>query len=169
MMIYVYTGDGEGKTHIALGMALRAVGHKQRVVIVQFMKGKQSGELLAAERLEPYLIVKQFGRPEFIDKGKAMPEDYSYAEQALSFASEALKTRPNLLILDEINIAMDFGLVKVSDVVGMLRSKPRSTVIVLTGRNAPKEIIAIADMVSEIKKVKHPYDSGIKGKKGIEF
>lgn len=170
--IHVYTGDGHGKTTCALGLALRAAGHKYKTIIVQFMKGrKDSGEILVQSHFVPEIEIYQFGHKEFIDKKKPKLEDIKRAEEAFVFAQDILKEKkPDLLILDEINMALDFNLLDLDRVLKFLdEAREKGTEIILTGRRAKKEIIEKADLVTEMKKIKHYYDLGIKARKGIEY
>ncbi len=168
--IHLYTGDGEGKTLTAFGLALRAVGHGYKVIIIQFMKGRKDiGEYKIKDRLQPEYEIYQFGREEFIDLKNPEPIDYELARKALEFAKEALKKRPRVLVLDEINLATAIGLVKVEDVLELLKDIPEETVVVLTGRKAPKELIEIADLVTEMKDIKHPHRAGVEARRGIEY
>jgi len=169
-LVYLYTGEGGGKTTNAFGFALRAIGHGYKVIIIQFMKGWEDiGEVKACRRLAPECEVYQFGRKEFVDPKNPSPEDYQLAQEALAFAHQALKKRPKLLVLDEINLAAAFGLVKVKDVLKLLDKVPPSTVVMLTGRRAPRALIDRADFVSVIEDVKHPAREGIPARKGIEY
>lgn len=168
--IHVYTGDGEGKTTTALGLALRAVGHGYRVVIVQFMKGRKDiGEYLIKDRLYPEYNIYQFGKEELVDLSSPTDEDKRLANEGLKFAKNALKQKPKLLILDEINLALAIGLLEINDVLELLSEISDETVVILTGRNAPKEIIDIADLVTEMKKIKHPFEEGVSAREGIEY
>jgi cob(I)alamin adenosyltransferase len=169
-LIYLYTGEGGGKTTNAFGFALRAVGHGYKVIIVQFMKGwPDIGEVKACKRLAPECEVHQFGRKDFVDPKNPTSEDRKLAQEALAFARRALKKKPKLLVLDEINLAAAFGLVKVEDVLGLLDEVPPSTVVMFTGRRAPREFIDRADFVSVIEDVKHPEREGVPARKGIEY
>jgi cob(I)alamin adenosyltransferase len=168
--IHVYTGDGEGKTLTAFGLALRAIGHGYKVIIVQFMKGRKDvGEYKVKDRLQPEYEIYQFGREAFIDLNNPQPIDYELARKGLEFAEEALKRRPRVLVLDEINLATAIGLVKVEDVLKLLEKVPEETVVVLTGRRAPKEFIEVADLVTEMREIKHPHKRGVEARKGIEY
>lgn len=168
--IHLYTGEGEGKTTNAFGLALRAVGHGYKVIIIQFMKGRKNiGEYKIKKRLSPEYEIYQFGRREFIDLYNPETIDIQRAEKALAFAKEALKKKPKLLILDEINLAVAFGLLKLKDVLELLNNIPRETTVVLTGRRAPKELIARADLVTEMFDRKHPMRKGVFARKGIEY
>ncbi|MEM0240845.1 MAG: cob(I)yrinic acid a,c-diamide adenosyltransferase [Candidatus Nezhaarchaeales archaeon] len=168
--IHVYTGDGEGKTLTAFGLALRAIGHGFKVIIIQFMKGRKDvGEYKIKDRLQPEYEIYQFGREEFVDLNNPQPIDYELARKALEFAEKALERKPKVLVLDEINLAAAIGLVKVEEVLKLLEKVPEETVVVLTGRRAPKEFIEIADLVTELKEIKHPYRFGVEARKGIEY
>ncbi|MDH5815395.1 MAG: cob(I)yrinic acid a,c-diamide adenosyltransferase [Candidatus Nezhaarchaeota archaeon] len=168
--IHVYTGDGEGKTLTAFGLALRAIGHGFKVIIIQFMKGRKDvGEYKIKDRLQPEYEIYQFGREEFVDLNNPQPIDYELARKALEFAEKALERKPRVLVLDEINLAAAIGLVKVEEVLKLLEKVPEETVVVLTGRRAPKEFIEIADLVTELKEIKHPYRFGVEARKGIEY
>ena len=169
-MLYLYTGEGGGKTTAALGLALRSVGHGHKVEIIQFMKGRKDiGEYKIARRLHPNYEIHQFGREEFVDLKNPAKEDYELAENGLKFAREVLGKRPNLLVLDELNLAISVGLLKLEDVLKLLDEAPKGTVIVITGRYAPKELIERADFVNEVKDVKHPYKKGIPAQEGIQY
>ena len=170
-LVLVYTGDGKGKTTAAIGQALRTIGHGNKVLVVQFMKGKKYGEVLAAEKyLRDHLIMIQSGLDSFVMKNNPAPVDIELARQGLNLAKKAMASGEyQMVILDEINVALDFKLIPVEEVVEMIQTKPPSLDLVLTGRYAPAEIIALADTVSEIKEIKHHYTQGIKEKAGIEF
>jgi cob(I)alamin adenosyltransferase len=170
-LVYLYTGEGGGKTTNAFGFALRAIGHGYKVIIVQFMKGwSDIGEVKACKRLAPECEVYQFGRKEFVDPKNPAPEDRRLAEEALAFARKAvLEKKPKLLVLDEVNLAAAFGLVKVEGVLSLLDEVPPSTIVMLTGRRAPRGLIDRADFVSVIEDVKHPSREGVPARKGIEY
>ncbi|MBC7099628.1 cob(I)yrinic acid a,c-diamide adenosyltransferase [Candidatus Bipolaricaulota bacterium] len=169
-LVYLYTGEGGGKTTNAFGFALRAIGHGYKVIIIQFMKGWEDiGEVKACRRLAPECEIYQFGRKEFVDPKNPSPEDRRLAEAGLALARKLLKKKPKLLVLDEINLAAAFGLVKVKDVLKLLDEVPPSTVVMLTGRRAPRALIDRADFVSVIEDVKHPAREGIPARKGIEY
>lgn len=169
-LIHLYTGDGEGKSITAFGLALRAVGHGYKVTIIQFMKGRKNiGEYKIKSRLSPEYEIHQFGRSEFIDLENPDPVDFRHARQGLAFANEALKKRPRLLILDEINLAVATGLLRLEDVLNLLEEIPAFTTVVLTGRRAPERLIERADLVTEMREIKHPMKNGIPARKGIEY
>ena len=169
--IQVYTGNGKGKTTAALGLALRAVGHGLRVLMIQFMKGNLSyGELESARKLSPYLKIVPMGRQVFVSKSHPDPLDLEHAQDGFSMAKKAIENKEyDIVILDEINVAIDYGLVPLSDLLHLLESKPQEVGIVLTGRNAKSEIIERADLVTEMVERKHDYDKGIPARKGIEI
>ncbi|MGI9951791.1 cob(I)yrinic acid a,c-diamide adenosyltransferase [Moorellaceae bacterium AZ2] len=169
-LILVYTGDGKGKTTAALGLALRAVGQGQRVLIIQFMKGSpQYGEIKAAAYL-PGLTVVQKGLPTFVKKGDPAPEDIRLAREGLELAKQAVTSREyDLVILDEINVAVDYGLLSEEDVLALMAAKPEGVSLVLTGRYASAKIVDAADMVSEVREVKHHFRQGIPSQAGIEY
>lgn len=169
-MVYIYTGEGEGKTTNALGLALRAVGHGYNAVIIQFMKGrKYIGEYKIKDRLAPEYEIHQFGREEFIDFRNPVPLDYELAEKGLEFAKEALGKKPRILVLDEINLAAHFGIVKTEDILKLLEDIPEETTVILTGRRAPEELVERADLVTEMKFVKHPFEKKVPAKEGLEY
>jgi cob(I)alamin adenosyltransferase len=169
-MIQIYTGEGKGKTTAALGLALRAVGHGRKVVIIQFMKGpERTGELIAAEKLSPWLTIKPMGRSGFINKDNPDPKDKILALKALDYARDIMLKEPiDILILDEINVALAFGLLPVESVLEFLSLKPAGMELVLTGRYADPKILEKADLVTEMKNHRHYFAKGIPDRKGIE-
>lgn len=169
-LVMVNTGPGKGKTTAALGLALRAIGHHHRVKVIQFMKGDPFyGEMLIRERL-PELEMEQFGLDRFVDPKNPEPEHIERARAGLDAAKRAIASGDyNVVILDEINVAMSFGLVPTAEVEQMLRGKPPHVEVVLTGRDVPQPIFDLADYVNEITDVKHPYQKNIPARVGIEF
>ena len=169
-LIIVNTGNGKGKTTAALGTALRAVGCKFKVFMVQFIKGSWDyGELRAAEKLSPYLEIKPMGEG-FTWETKDKKRDREVAHKAWDFCKKLIEANEHdLVIFDEINNALDYGYLDVEDVVAALGKKPEEMHIILTGRNAPQELIDIAHLVTEMREVKHPFNDGIYAQKGIEF
>jgi cob(I)alamin adenosyltransferase len=166
--VYLYTGNGAGKTANALGLALRCIGHKKKVIIIQFLKWwKNTGEYKIRKKLYPYYEIYQFGRKGWIGLQNLDKEDKKLAEKGLSFAEKMLKKKPDLLVLDEINLALHCKLLDAKDVLKFLEKVPKKTTIVLTGRNAPKELIKKADFVNEIRDIKHP--KKIPTTKGIQY
>jgi cob(I)alamin adenosyltransferase len=169
-LVQVYTGNGKGKTSAALGLALRAIGRGLKVYVVQFIKGGfDYGELHVVDRL-PNLTLKAFGRGKFIMSKPPEKEDVRLAEEALKLAKEIIESREHdIVILDEINVALHLKLIELQDVVDIIKKKPKNVEIVLTGRNAPEEIIELADLVTELKEIKHPFSKGYEARKGIEY
>ena len=168
-LIQVYTGDGKGKTTAALGLALRAAGRNMKVLIVQFMKKWDYGELHSVE-LIPNIILRTFGTKDFVYKGKAKKIDYEEAEKAFSFGAEGMQSGDyDIVIFDELNMALYYELLDLKEVIEKLKGKPDNVEVVITGRRAPEEIIEIADLVTEMKEIKHPYQKGIKARMGIEY
>lgn len=169
-LIQVYTGPGKGKTTAALGLALRAAGQDMKVYIIQFMKGwPHYGELTSIEKL-PNITLRQFGRPNFVNRDKPDPEDVEQARQALDHARQILTSGDyDVLILDEINVALDYHLIGLQEVLTLLESKPEKVELVLTGRSAHPEIVKRADLVTEMLDIKHPFDEGVGGRRGIEY
>src|SRR6516225_933461 len=168
-LIIVNTGNGKGKTTAALGVALRACGYGMRVIILQFFKGKwKYGELRSAPKLET-LEIRPMGQG-FTWESKDIEVDKRMVREAWQAASaEILSGKYDLVILDEINYALSYGFLPVEDVVDFLKKKPPMLHVILTGRDAKPEIIEIADMVTEMREIKHPFQKGIVAQKGIEF
>jgi cob(I)alamin adenosyltransferase len=167
-LIHIYTGRGKGKTTAALGLAMRAAGHGFRVAIVHFMKIWNYGEVKSLEKLGIDLF--RYGTTELIDPKNPSPIDFEQANEAIEKAEELVKTgNYDILILDEINVAVDFNLIPLMRVVDLLEKKPDNLELVITGRNCPKELIERADLVSVIDEMKHPYSKGLEARKGIEF
>jgi cob(I)alamin adenosyltransferase len=167
--VYLYTGMGAGKTANALGLALRSAGHKRKVVIVQFLKWwKNTGEYKVQKMLSPHYEIYQFGRKGWIGLGNLGDEDRELAKRGLKFAEKiAAEKKPDLLILDEVNLALYCGLLDVDDVLKLLDRIPKKTDVVLTGRYAPKELIQRADFVNEIVDIKHPKE--MISSRGIQY
>ncbi len=168
--IQVYTGDGKGKTTAALGLALRAAGYKHKVYIGQFLKGQEYGELLSVKKLSPYITIEQFGRKGFIHVTEDPDEeDIKRAKRGLKKCLEAMLSRKyRIIILDEINVAVDFNLITEEEVHEFLDKRPEDVEIILTGRYAPPSFLKRADLVTEMKEKKHYYKKGVKAREGIE-
>ena len=168
-LVQVYTGTGKGKTTAALGLGLRAFGKGFKVCMIQFMKGDiEYGEITAARKLDGFEI-EQFGRPDFVDHDNPAEVDIEFAKAALARAKEIMKdNKYNLLILDEINVAVEWDLIKVEEVIELIKNKPGDLELVLTGRYAHSKIIELADLVTDMQEVKHPYKNGILAREGIE-
>ncbi|NPV50165.1 MAG: cob(I)yrinic acid a,c-diamide adenosyltransferase [Candidatus Methanofastidiosum sp.] len=169
-LIEVYTGNGKGKSTAAFGLALRASGRGLKSIVVQFMKqGNSYGEHFAIEKIEN-IDIASFGTPKFVNFKNPSKEDINLAKEALEFSRETIYSlKYDLVILDEINIALHFKLIDLEKVIDILKNKPEGVEVILTGRYAPKELIEIADLVSEIIEVKHPYQKGIAAREGIEY
>lgn len=170
-LVLVNTGNGKGKTTAALGLSIRAWGEGLKVLILQFIKGSwKYGELKALAKFAPEITVKQCGQG-FTRRGNTdIKIHQESAKKALIEAKEEmLGNKWDMIILDEINYAIDFELVELNDVLDLIEHKPANLHLVLTGRNAKEEIIAKANLVTEMKEIKHPFKEGIKAQKGIEF
>jgi len=167
--VQIYTGNSKGKTTAALGLALRAVGRGLRVCMIQFMKGGGPyGEHLAARRLAPDLEIIPTGRSGWVNRESPDPEDVTLAQDALRLARQKMEEGYDLLILDEICGAIDFGLLSLDDLIPLIDSKPEGVELVLTGRNAHPALIERADLVTEMREVKHYYKAGVPARIGIE-
>lgn len=170
-MIHVYTGNGKGKTTASLGLALRAIGHGYSVYMIQFMKGDiEYGELISARNLlTPHLTIRQMGRPDFVNKENPEKIDIEWAQKAFKLAQEVIRGgEHDMVILDEVNVAVDFGLVGLEDLLRLLRDKPENLELVLTGRYAKSEVMQVADLVTEMLDIKHYYAQGVESRKGID-
>ena len=168
-LVHVYTGPGKGKTTAALGLGLRAAGAGYKVHVVQFMKGRRYSEINSIEKLKNFSI-SQHGRDKFVSKENPEKIDIDLAKKGFSYAKEIIKSKKyDLIILDEINVAIDFNLISIDDVLNLIKEKPEKLELVLTGRYADPKIIQIADVVTEMLEIKHPYQQGIQARKGIDF
>ena len=172
-LVIVYTGGGKAKTTAALGMALRAIGYDHKVCMIQFIKGSwHYGEMDSSKKLAPgfELVAVGKGFVGILDDNSPKEDHEKYAEEAMKICKEKiLSDRYDLVILDEINYAVNLGLINSSSVIDLIKIKPERLDLVLTGNHAKVEIIELADLVTEMKEVKHPFRSGIKAKKGIDF
>ena len=165
--IQVYTGSGKGKTTAALGLALRALGASLKVYIGQFIKDGNYSEVKTLRKLRN-IKIEQFGRGCFI-KGKPKEKDIICAKKGLETIKKIISKRLyDIIILDEINIAQHFKLISTEDVINVLKNKPNNTEIILTGRYAPKKILNRADLITDMKEIKHYYKKGVKARRGIE-
>ena len=169
----VYTGKGKGKTTAALGIVLRATGYDKKICMIQFIKGSwHYGEMNSSKRLQPGFEMVAIGKGfvGIIDDKSPLEDHKEIANEAIKVSSTKIQSGDyDIVILDEVNYAINLGLVKLEDVLNLIKSKPEQLNIVLTGNHAKKEIIDIADLVTEMKEIKHPFKSGIKAKKGIDF
>ncbi len=168
-LVHVYTGDGKGKTTAALGLMFRATGKGLNVYMIQFMKGDIEYGEVAEARNHPNFTLVQFGRPDFVDKDNPAQIDIQYAEDALAHA-ETVVCDPDwdLVILDEINVALEWKLVPLERLLALIEKKRTATELVLTGRYAHPKIIARAHYVTEMVEVKHPFQQGVLARDGIE-
>ncbi len=172
-LVIVYTGNGKGKTTAALGMALRAVGYSRKICMIQFIKGSwHYGEMDSSKRLEPEFEMTAVGKGfvGIVDDKSPRADHEEVAREAMKICREKISSgRYDLVILDEINYAVNLGLVSLDEVVGLVKSKPERLDLVLTGNHARPEVIGLADLVTEMREIKHPYRAGIKAKRGIDF
>ncbi len=169
-LVQVYTGDGKGKTSAAFGAALRAIGRGLRVYIIQFIKGGfDYGELHVVKKL-PNLKLAAFGRGTFVTEVSPHEEDVKLAEEALKLAKEVIGSgQYDIVVLDEINVALNLKLVTVDEALQLIKNRPKHVELILTGRYAPMQIVEVADLVTEMKEIKHPFTEGVTPRKGIEY
>ena len=172
-LVIVYTGNGKGKTTAALGMALRAIGHNYKICMIQFIKGSwHYGEMSSSKRLEPDFELTAVGKGfvGILDDKTPKEVHQKIAKEAIEIAKEKIiSEKYNIIILDEINYAVNLGLVELADVLDLIKNKPQGVTLVLTGNHVKQEIIDAADLVTEMKEIKHPFQQGIRAKKGIDF
>ncbi|UCF50752.1 MAG: cob(I)yrinic acid a,c-diamide adenosyltransferase [Thermoplasmatales archaeon] len=167
--IHVYTGSGKGKTTAALGLGIRASGAGMQVHMVQFMKGRRYSEIDTIENIKNFTIT-QHGRDEFVSKEKPDQIDIDLAQEGFKYARDIINNgKYDMIILDEINVAVDYNLVSLKDLIKLLEGKPEKLELILTGRYAHPEIVRFADLVTEMLEIKHPYQQGITARKGIDF
>ena len=169
-LVQVYTGNGKGKTTACLGLAFRASGRGLNVLMLQFLKPAGGyGEHIAARMIPDFEIIPM-GADHMAGNEVTREEDLELTRKGLAKAEEALTSgRYDLVILDEINNSMKFGLADASEIISMLEKRAPNTEVVLSGRGVPQEIIDYADLVTEMKLIKHPFDRGIGARKGIEY
>ncbi|MGQ9665132.1 MAG: cob(I)yrinic acid a,c-diamide adenosyltransferase [bacterium] len=169
-MIQIYTGNGKGKTTAALGLGLRAIGHGKKVIMIQFMKGKINyGELRSAKLLKNFKI-EQYGRPDFVDKDNPSEVDRKLAMEGFHRAKQVIAGRKyDIVILDELNVAVDYDLIPIKSVLGLFKKVPKKMEVIVTGRYMPEEFREWADLISEVCEVKHYFQKGVKARKGIEY
>ncbi len=171
--IQIYTGDGKGKTTASLGLALRALGHGWKVLVIQFTKGDSAttyGEITSSSQFLPNLDVVQFGMDRVCYSHNVSIEDYKESKKGWEFAKKSIQSGEyQLIILDEINICTSMNMIKVSEIKEALLNKPQNLEIVLTGRYAHPELKAMAHLVTEMKPIKHYFDTGVMARQGIEY
>jgi cob(I)alamin adenosyltransferase len=169
-LVMVTTGNGKGKTTAAFGQALRAIGQNYNVFVLQFMKGRKYGEFIAAEKYLPRLTIRMSGLDSFVMRDNPAAIDIELAKKGLDTARKAIMSgKYDMVILDEINVALDFKLINLKEVIDLIKNKPPALNLILTGRYAPEGIIKLADTVSEVKEIKHHYTAGVKDRAGIEY
>ena len=172
-LVIVYTGNGKGKTTAALGLSLRAIGYEHKVCMLQFIKGSwHYGEMDSSKKLGPNfeLIAVGKGFVGILDDKSPREEHEKYAVEALKICREKIfSEKYDVVILDEVNYAINLGLLDVKEIIELIKEKPEKLDLVLTGNHAKEEIIELADLVTEMKEIKHPFKSGTKAKKGIDF
>lgn len=169
-LVQIFTGNGKGKTTAAMGAVVRAAGHGFKVMVVSFMKGVYDyGEYKTLSKI-PNVEISLFGFRHLIDPSNVKPEEKEEAGKALAKAREAmLSGEYDLVVLDEVNVALSYNLIEVGEVIRLIDDKPPGVELILTGRYVDNGLIERADLVTEMVKVKHPYDKGIKARKGIEY
>lgn len=169
----VYTGKGKGKTTAALGIALRATGYKKKICMIQFIKGSwHYGEMESSKRLEPEFEMVAIGKGfvGIIDDKSPKEDHQKVAKEAIKISNEKIQSgKYDIIILDEINYAVNLNLISLEDVLELIKSKPENVDLVLTGNYAKEEVIEAADLVTEMREIKHPFQKGIKAKEGIDF
>ncbi len=172
-LVHVYAGNGKGKTTAALGLSLRALGRDFTVYFIQFMKGDPNyGEARMAEKLAGFNFF-QFGTTNFVDRKNPDPTDIQLARHGLAYAIQVMRSLPEngkgvLMVLDELNVALDFDLIRLEDVLNLISGKPEEMELVITGRNPHPQVLELADYFTEMKEHKHPYMKGIMAREGIE-
>jgi cob(I)alamin adenosyltransferase len=169
-LVQVYTGDGKGKTTAALGLAMRAAGRGFSVFMVQFLKGRNYGELECAKRLSDRFKIVQSGLDTFVKKGEPTEEDLRLASRGLELARDAIQSGDyDVVILDEVNVAVELGVLETEDVLPLIDNRPAGVELVLTGRYAPPAFCERADLITEMKNIRHCYDAGVAMREGIEY
>ncbi|MEA3469866.1 MAG: cob(I)yrinic acid a,c-diamide adenosyltransferase [Thermodesulfobacteriota bacterium] len=169
-LVAVFTGNGKGKTTAALGLAFRALGHKQRVCIIQFIKGSwKYGEMETAKKFTPLLDFHVMGRG-FTWKSDDLEKDKKVALEAWEFAKKVIEENQySMVILDELTYLPHYKMIKEQEILSVLKNKPKEQHVVITGRYASDDLIELADLVTEMTEIKHPYNTGVKAQKGFEF
>jgi cob(I)alamin adenosyltransferase len=170
-LVQIYFGDGKGKTTAALGTAVRALGRGFKIHLVQFMKSKETGELVSLKKFSNFSF-RQFGADKWYKEGdkESIAEHKKAAEDALAYLKTCLTKDYDIIIADEILYAVQFSLISENDVIKLIKDKPKEKELILTGSHKPfPEIFKFADLITEMKKIKHPFDRGIAARKGIEY
>jgi len=166
--VHIYTGAGKGKTTATLGLIMRAAGAGMKVFLAQFLKKGDYSELNALKRFADLVTVEQFGAGRFI-RGKPSPEDVEEARSGLERVKNVLASgQYDMVVLDEANVALHFELISLQELLDLIESRPEKTELVITGRNAAPELIARADLVTEMREIKHYYQAGVRARVGIE-
>ena len=169
-LVIVITGNGKGKTTSAFGQALRAAGQGLNVFIMQFMKGRDYGEYKAVRKYLPQITIRRSGLDSFVMRDNPAPVDIELARRGFAAVKKAVASgKYDMLIFDEINVAVDFKLIPLEELISFIKNKPPALDLVLTGRYAPRALVKLADTVSEVKEIKHHYAAGIKDRAGIEY
>ncbi|MFC1973952.1 cob(I)yrinic acid a,c-diamide adenosyltransferase [Chloroflexota bacterium] len=169
-LVEVFTGDGKGKTSAAMGVVIRSLGHGFRVCIIQFMKISYPYGEQKTLTCFPNVNITAFGRPSFVDPNDVKEEDIKEAKKALEAARKAvLSGNYDLVVLDEVNVAVAWGLLEVDKVVKLINDKPEALELILTGRYADPEVVKLADLVTEMLSIKHPFARGVVGRPGIDY
>ena len=167
--IHIYTGAGKGKTTAAIGLGIRAAGANNKILMIQFMKGRRYSELNTLEKIPNFEFI-QYGRDEFVSKENPEKIDINLAREGFEYARKVmLSNKYDMLILDELNVAVDFNLIPVEKIIKLIIEKPEKMELILTGRYANPEFVKIADVVTEMLEIKHPYQNGVIARKGIDF
>jgi cob(I)alamin adenosyltransferase len=169
-LLQVYTGNGKGKTTAALGLALRMAGQGGRVAFIQFMKGWDFyGEIEGLKNL-PGLRHERTGTPDYVYRGHESPTDRSEAERGFELARECIGSGSyDLVVLDELNVVLDYGLLEIEPVLELFRKRPAHVEVLSTGRGAPQALLDAADLVTEMREVRHPYTKGVVSRRGIDY
>ena len=170
--IHIYTGNGKGKTTAALGLCFRAAGCGIKSAFIQFMKGQETGELAAARMMNSMIRIEQYGSPKLIvnNNQKIFEEHRSEAAKGYSRAEELIRQNEfRIIVLDEILNLLNFRLIDLQKIIDLVKAKPEPMELILTGRGAPDELVRLADLVTEMREIKHYYNSGVKARRGIEF
>jgi len=168
-LIHIYTGNGKGKTTAAIGVGIRAIGDGLKVHMIQFMKGRRYSEIDALENIPNFTVV-QYGRDEFVSKKNPDKIDIDLAKKGFEYTKKIVKSGEyDVVILDEINVAVDFDLIPLEDILHLIEEKPEKVELILTGRYAHPDVVKLADLVSEILEIKHPYQEGVQSRKGIDW